>query len=81
MCRKTHRVHFHSLDGVYVCDGEGGLRFHELGKANAEEIVEVARWTSLESWLATVARSRGMMRAWTSSRSKSPRSRRVTARR
>jgi len=40
-------VHFHSLvlDGVYVRDGEGGLRFHELGKPSTEEVVEVARWT------------------------------------
>ena len=30
---------------VLVRDGERGLRFHELGKASAEELVEVARWT------------------------------------
>ncbi|PRP94047.1 putative transposase [Enhygromyxa salina] len=40
-------VHFHCLvlDGVYVREAEGGLRFHELRKPNAEELVEVARWT------------------------------------
>jgi hypothetical protein len=40
-------VHFHCLvlDGVYVRDGEGELRFHSLGAPTSEEVTEVARWT------------------------------------
>jgi hypothetical protein len=33
------------LDGVYVRDDEGALRFHELGDPTHEEITDVARWT------------------------------------
>jgi hypothetical protein len=33
------------LDGVYVTDDEGVLRFHELGAPTNEEITEVAKWT------------------------------------
>jgi hypothetical protein len=40
-------LHFHCLvlDGVYVTDDEGVLRFHELGAPTNEEITEVAKWT------------------------------------
>jgi hypothetical protein len=40
-------VHFHCLvlDGVYVRDDDGELRFHELGAPTHEEITDVARWT------------------------------------
>ncbi|WP_181197928.1 transposase, partial [Enhygromyxa salina] len=40
-------VHFHCLvlDGVYVRDDEGELRFHSLGAPTHEEVTEVARWT------------------------------------
>ncbi|KIG11610.1 Transposon-like protein [Enhygromyxa salina] len=40
-------VHFHCLvlDGVYVRDDEGELRFHSLGAPTREEVTEVARWT------------------------------------
>ncbi|WP_219906710.1 hypothetical protein, partial [Enhygromyxa salina] len=33
------------LDGVYVRDDEGELRFHSLGAPTHEEVTEVARWT------------------------------------
>ncbi|WP_052551810.1 transposase [Enhygromyxa salina] len=40
-------VHFHCLvlDGVYVRDDEGELRFHSLGAPTSQEVTEVARWT------------------------------------
>ena len=40
-------VHFHCLvlDGVYVCDAEGRLRFHTLPRPTPEEVIEIARWT------------------------------------
>jgi hypothetical protein len=40
-------VHFHCLvlDGVYVRDDKGELRFHELGAPTNEEIHDVARWS------------------------------------
>jgi hypothetical protein len=39
--------HFHTLalDGVYVRDEDGKLRFHELGAPTGEEVLEVARST------------------------------------
>ncbi|KIG16979.1 hypothetical protein DB30_03963 [Enhygromyxa salina] len=40
-------VHFHTLalDGVYVRDDAGVLRFHALSNPSPEQVAEVARWT------------------------------------
>ena len=40
-------VHFHSLvlDGVYVREKTGELRFHALPGPTPEQVAEVARWT------------------------------------
>jgi hypothetical protein len=40
-------VHFHCLvlDGVYIRDEAGGLRFCELPSPTPEQVAEVARWT------------------------------------
>ncbi len=40
-------VHFHCLvlDGVYVRDDAGALRFHDLGAPTHEELTDVASWT------------------------------------
>jgi hypothetical protein len=39
--------HFHTLalDGVYVRDEHGELRFHDLGEPSADDVQEVAAWT------------------------------------
>ena len=40
-------VHFHTLvlDGVYIREATGGLRFHGLTSPTPEQVAEVARWT------------------------------------
>ncbi|MFT7579094.1 MAG: hypothetical protein ACI9MR_000756 [Myxococcota bacterium] len=40
-------VHFHTLalDGVYVRDEEGELKFRELGEPSTEDVAQVAAWT------------------------------------
>jgi hypothetical protein len=40
-------VHFHclALDGVYVRDADGHLRFHTLPRPTPEDVATVARWT------------------------------------
>ena len=61
-------VHFHCLvlDGVYVRDDEGELRFHSLGAPTSEEVTEVARWTHarLSGVLERHGRSFDEPRAW-----------------
>ncbi len=43
--RINPHLHVLSLDGVYVRDEAGTLRFHALGPPSGKEVLEVARWT------------------------------------
>lgn len=43
--RLNPHLHTLALDGVYVRDVDGTLRFHELGAPSNEEVLDVARFT------------------------------------